>query len=408
MSDSTDAILQNAFDLIENDELEQAQIALGPLLETEDNNPNFWWIYAHAVKDSETGIKALDRVIQLDPNYPGARELKEQVALAKSAGAGATELEAASASASWAGEGQEDDIEDWEDLQPDIERAAQNARFGRGFVSAVVITLLIVALGLLLVVSGAVDLSLLTSFLTPTEEQRVIVTFAPTEAASTPVATPTETGSTPVATPTEAASTPVATPTEAASTPVATPTETASTPVATPTETASTPVATPTEAASTPVATPTEAASTPVATPTEVASTPVATLTEAEAALAPSPSTRETDFFVDMVSTAITDFEIDKAASGLRTTEFGHTLDFHSCAVPGPQFTERLNVIMQVVVSLSKGIPEGVEAIAVSLMNCDDVDATMDTVAVARDLVQAYASDEIGEREYQQGWKPLP
>ena len=211
MSDSTDAILQNAFDLIENDELEQAQIALGPLLETEDNNPNFWWIYAHAVKDSETGIKALDRVIQLDPNYPGARELKEQVALAKSAGAGATELEAASASASWAGEGQEDDIEDWEDLQPDIERAAQNARFGRGFVSAVVITLLIVALGLLLVVSGAVDLSLLTSFLTPTEEQRVIVTFAPTEAASTPVATPTETASTPVATPTEGTATSIET-----------------------------------------------------------------------------------------------------------------------------------------------------------------------------------------------------
>lgn len=109
-----------------------------------------------------------------------------------------------------------------------------------------------------------------------------------------------------------------------------------------------------------------------------------------------------------MVSTAITDFEIDEAASGLRTTEFGHTVDFRSCAVPGPQFTERLNAIMQVVVSLSKGIPEGVEAIAVSLVNCDDVDATVDTVAVARDIVQAYASDEIGEREYQQGWKPLP
>ena len=191
MSDSTDAILQDAFDLIEKGELGQAQAVLGPLLETENDNPDLWWIYAHAVKDSKVGIEALDRVIQLDAAYPGARELKERAALVQFSGGGAAALEAETASTQPAGE-EQGDIDDWEDLQPEVERTAQNTKFGRGFVVAIAAFLLI-ALGALLALSGELDLTPLASFLAPTAEPQIIIVSAPTEDDSSPAIAPTET-----------------------------------------------------------------------------------------------------------------------------------------------------------------------------------------------------------------------
>ena len=62
--------------LIEGNQLERAQEVLAPLLETESNNPAVWWVYSHAATDSAIGLAALERVLQLDQTYPGARELK--------------------------------------------------------------------------------------------------------------------------------------------------------------------------------------------------------------------------------------------------------------------------------------------------------------------------------------------
>lgn len=305
MSDSTNTILQDAFDLIEQGKLEQAQTALVPLLETENDNPALWWIYAHAVQDSEIGIQALDRVIQLDPAYPGARELKERAALAQSAVIDAAAMPAEAASAESADE-VPGDIDDWEDLQPEVERASQNSRFGRRFVLVITASLLIV-LGGLLVWSGELDITGLTALIAPTAEPQISAIPAPTE---------------------------------------------------------------------------TEAALSPTAAP-------------------------ETGAFITLVAAAISDFEIDETASGFRITELGDALVLHVCAVPGPDFQARLGGVMNAVVSLDANIPENAEAIAVSLVNCDDADAAARVIGVERSVIQAYANEEIEARDFQRLWKPL-
>ena len=214
MSDSTDAILQAAFDLIEKGELEQAQIALAPLLETENDNPDLWWIYAHAAADSQSGLQALDRVLQLDPDYPGARELREQADLAQSGSAAAT----ASAQVDDDASG---DIDDWEDLQPAVEQTAQSRKIGRTLTLAVAAVLVIIV-GLLLVLSDEVDIAFLTALIAPSPPPQITVVSVSTETADSPTAAPTEDAA---ITPTEIDESPTPAPTETES-PTAAPTET--------------------------------------------------------------------------------------------------------------------------------------------------------------------------------------
>ncbi len=338
MSDSTDAILQAAFDLIEKGELEQAQIALAPLLETENDNPDLWWIYAHAAADSQSGLQALDRVLQLDPDYPGARELREQADLARSG-----TMEAATASAQ-ADDDSPGDIDDWEDLQPAVERTAQNRKIGRTL-TLTVAAVLVIIVGLLLVLSDEVDIAFLTALIAPSPPPQIAVVSVSTETSDSPTAAPTE----------DAA----ITPTEIDESPTPAPTETES----------------------------------PTSAPTE---------TEIPAA-AP-----ETAAFIALVADAMANVEIDETDSGFRITELGNTLVFHVCAVPGPQFQTRLGSVMNAVASLDASIPEDAEAIAVSLVNCADEDAVPRAVGVERDMIQSYANEEIDARDFQRSWQALP
>ena len=215
MSDSTDAILQAAFDLIEKGELEQAQIALAPLLETENDNPDLWWIYAHAAADSQSGLQALDRVLQLDPDYPGARELREQADLARSGSA------AAATASVQADDDAPGDIDDWEDLQPAVERTAQSRRIGRTL-TLTVAAVLVIIVGLLLVLSDEVDIAFLTALIAPSPPPQITVISVSTETADSPTAAPTEDAA---ITPTEIDESPTPAPTETES-PTPAPTET--------------------------------------------------------------------------------------------------------------------------------------------------------------------------------------
>jgi hypothetical protein len=38
-----------------------------------------WWLYAHAVNDPQKGREALQKVSELNPNYPGLETLEEQI-----------------------------------------------------------------------------------------------------------------------------------------------------------------------------------------------------------------------------------------------------------------------------------------------------------------------------------------
>jgi hypothetical protein len=75
MSEATNPELARAYQLIESDELEEARELLDSYLERERDNPDAWWLYAHAVTEPMEAQDALRNVLRLDPSYPGAKSL---------------------------------------------------------------------------------------------------------------------------------------------------------------------------------------------------------------------------------------------------------------------------------------------------------------------------------------------
>jgi hypothetical protein len=75
MSVQTEEALSQAFELIEADKLEEARAILKPILDVDKDNPDAWWLYAHAVTDPEAARLALSNVRRLDPQYLNAGEL---------------------------------------------------------------------------------------------------------------------------------------------------------------------------------------------------------------------------------------------------------------------------------------------------------------------------------------------
>lgn len=360
MSDSTNAILQQAHELIEANQHEQAQELLAPLLESESENPAFWWVYAHAVTDGAIGGAALDRVLQLDPTYPGARELKEEVLAAQAVAA--EEIEAQSDPAVVLDELSHDlEIDDWEEIQPTIEQEAASAGTGRGFV-LLMVALLLGASGLLLVLSGVIDIEEIVSmFGEPTAEPVIVVSVSTAEPATAAVV--------------------------------------------------STDLASATPASAQPTASAT-AADEPAPTQQLVEETqePEASPVASESAVAPSITEAQrgsANEFIAAVAASLSAFEIDQSQSAARSTTLGLAIDILVCATPGEQFNERLNGIMDAAVSQQASMPTDFETFAVSLVNCDDPNAPVRTIGVTRDMVTAYATREIDRKTFQQSWQPL-
>lgn len=76
---NTDQALSRAYELIEQERQAEAIAILKPLLTDDANNPGVWWLYAHAVGDPETARAAIDTVLRLDADYPGASDLKQSL-----------------------------------------------------------------------------------------------------------------------------------------------------------------------------------------------------------------------------------------------------------------------------------------------------------------------------------------
>ncbi len=361
MSDSTSEILQQAYDLIEEEALEQAQALLSPLLESDADNPALWWVYAHAARDPGIGRAALERVLELDPDYPGARELNAdvmalQVPPPSFAPAGDAAALAHSAAAA------DDDIIDWEALKPAAAEDAPNPGGMRRGIAALLVLAAALVTGAALIASGTVDLSTLLPATSPTPEPVIIVVSDPAEANPAPAEISLEVSASPETEPNAIAATALLT--AAAASPVAT-------------EMPATPTA--------PAATATTEAT---AAPTN--------------ALAP-----EVRALLVLIDSRIPDFAIDIGASNLRSTELGETLIVRVCAISGPEFNERLNTVMQALVAIVSVLPADIEALATGLLNCADPDARLRIVGVPKAMLQQYADGALDERDFQRVWQPL-
>ena len=76
---SSDQVLNEAYELIEAENHDEAQALLKPILEQEPDNVDAWWLYAHAVTDPEAGRMALNQVLRLDDSFQEARALLTQL-----------------------------------------------------------------------------------------------------------------------------------------------------------------------------------------------------------------------------------------------------------------------------------------------------------------------------------------
>lgn len=79
MNQNIEVALKQAFSLIEAGNPEDAKALLRPILETEKDNADVWWLYSHAVTDAETARLALNNVLRIEPDYPDARDLLNQL-----------------------------------------------------------------------------------------------------------------------------------------------------------------------------------------------------------------------------------------------------------------------------------------------------------------------------------------
>src|SRR5258706_12208438 len=79
MADATRSQLEQAYRLIQQDNLDQAIAILKPITAREPNNADAWWLMANAVSEPHDAHEALQNVLRLNPANDQARELLQQL-----------------------------------------------------------------------------------------------------------------------------------------------------------------------------------------------------------------------------------------------------------------------------------------------------------------------------------------
>jgi len=79
MSEDTKQSLEKAFELIESDEHSRALEIVKPIVEQDPNNADAWWVYIHAVADEDEAQHGLDKLRELDPDYPGVKDIEREI-----------------------------------------------------------------------------------------------------------------------------------------------------------------------------------------------------------------------------------------------------------------------------------------------------------------------------------------
>jgi hypothetical protein len=78
-SDPTRNQLEQAYRLIQQEELDKAIVILRPVVSAQPNNLDAWWLMANAVSEPDDAREALNNVLRIDPNHRQARELLNEL-----------------------------------------------------------------------------------------------------------------------------------------------------------------------------------------------------------------------------------------------------------------------------------------------------------------------------------------
>jgi tetratricopeptide (TPR) repeat protein len=79
MTDATEHKLEQAYNLMQQEDLESATAILQPLLINEPQNPDVWWLWANVAENPEDARHALDKVLQYDPDHAAAQAMQERL-----------------------------------------------------------------------------------------------------------------------------------------------------------------------------------------------------------------------------------------------------------------------------------------------------------------------------------------
>jgi tetratricopeptide (TPR) repeat protein len=79
MADSTRAQIEQAYNLIQKEQLDQAIAILRQVVTKEPKNVDAWWLMANAVSEPANAYEALSKVLQLAPNHVEARAAYDQL-----------------------------------------------------------------------------------------------------------------------------------------------------------------------------------------------------------------------------------------------------------------------------------------------------------------------------------------
>lgn len=79
MSDATDNKLEQVYELIRQENLDEAAAVLQPVLLSEPENADAWWLWANTVTEPEDARQALQKVMQYNPAHQAAQQMLEQL-----------------------------------------------------------------------------------------------------------------------------------------------------------------------------------------------------------------------------------------------------------------------------------------------------------------------------------------
>jgi hypothetical protein len=355
MSDAAQTFSE-AYDLIEQGNLSAARQLLDNVRAENENNPDFWWVYAHAVEDAQAGRDALQRVQQLQPDYPGINNLMQQAGISTPRPTVQTLRPPQSLPDLPKTQGFDDD--EFSDMDEDFVLAepAQN-NMGRNMLLAAAAVAVLLILGALLIPSllGGDEVS----------------------STSTPIAQPVTTlGTLEIIDTTEDA-------TEAADEATATEEEAVETDEPTPTEEEVEPTDEPT-------ATEEEIEPTSEDEPTE-------DVTEA------TEDAASDDTFADLAA-QLADYEVPVDGVAVGETLLGNTLLVTTCSPPGPVATQSILSIADIL--KAETLADDIEAVGFRIANCAD-DTAVRIIGVSRSDFDAFAAGSITAQQLQGLLRPI-
>jgi hypothetical protein len=367
MSTATNQTLSRAYELIEAGQLDEARAILQPLLAVEKNNPDVWWVYAHAVDDPAEARSALNNVLRLDPSYPDAAQLLQSLEPQTPVPATPTGIRSLGQAMPPSvpetlpdlpdGNAEPDFFDEWdeesEDEELDTAEAGSGAR--RLLIPLLAVIVILVVIAAVLIIVRPFGTSVRT---TPTPAD--IALGVPTDT-SVPLVAATDTGA-----------------------PLLNITDTAVPEL----------VVTETDV-------PTE-----TATETDVLRA-TATDTEVPDVVATAEVTTQTGDNTDFAAlySALDGFTVPDEGIEITPTTLGDTLLVTICATAA-ELRTTLPDTLEIVAEQSAAIAEQVDALGVRIVNCAD-DVVLRIIAVRTQDALAYADGTLDERDFQKSWQPI-